>query len=138
MPLGVASALARLGAGRLAQLSRTNGTAALASMTARMSLPNGKASGTPRIAARLISLLPTNGARTLLPQEIQSRPRSKWPNTLPWLLCLALIAAAVYGAVLDPPLSALGAPISVSKMVGPSSGTPPKAGSISSHFFERK
>jgi hypothetical protein len=130
MPLSVASALARIGvdpwteAGRLAQLSRADGTAALASMIARMSLPSGKASDTPRIAARLISLLPTSGARTSLPQEIRSRPRLKWPNRLAWLLCLALIAAAVYGALPDPPLSALGAPISNSKTLGPSPGTP--------------
>ena len=127
MSLSVASALARLGfdpwmeAGRLAQLSRTEGTAAVASMIARIPLRSSKASDAPRVAAGLISLLPASVAKTSLPQAMRSRPRSKWPGRLAWLFCLALIAAAVYGALPNrsPPPSALGASTSIGKTLGP-------------------
>jgi hypothetical protein len=124
MPLSVASALARLGmdpwteAGRLAQLPRAEGTAALASMIARIALPKLKASDAPRVAAGLISLLPASAARISIPRAMPSRRSSKWPSWLAWLLCLALIAAAAYGALRDqsPPL---GAPASIGTTLGP-------------------
>src|SRR5690348_14136376 len=124
MPLSVASALARLGvdpwteAGRLAQLSRTEGTAAVASMIARIPLRSSKASDAPRVAARLISLLPASVARISPPRSTPSN-RSKWPSRLAWFLCLVLIAAAGYGALSDrgPPFNALGAPASVGRVL---------------------
>lgn len=106
MPLSVASALARLGvdpwteAGRLAQMSRAEGTAALAQMIAQIPLRNSKASDAPRVAERLMGLLPARIA-TIPAYRVASRDRPKWPGRLVWLLCLALIAATAYGVLSD-------------------------------------
>jgi hypothetical protein len=118
MPLSVASALARLGsdpwteAGRLARLPRAKATEALASIIAQVPRPGWKPSDVPGMAANLISLLPGSGAVRSEPRARSSGPRSKWSSRLAWLLCLALIAGASFGALSDrmQPPSTPGAP----------------------------
>jgi hypothetical protein len=107
MPLSVASALARLGAdpwseaGRLARLPRATATEALASMIAQVPRPSWKPSDVRGMAENLISLLPGSAAARSEPRARSSGPRSKWFSRLAWLLCLALIAGASFGALSD-------------------------------------
>jgi hypothetical protein len=107
MPLSVASAMARLDvdpwteAGRLAQLPRVKAAEALASMISRIPLANCEATVAADIADRLIALLPASSASSWIPPSRLSRPPSRWHGRLALLACLALIAAAAFGAVSD-------------------------------------
>lgn len=105
MPLSVASALARVGmdpwteAGRLARLPRARASEALAAVIAQVPKPAWKPSEVPGMAVHLISLLPDSRPA---PEEVRATPaspRAKWYSRLAWLLLLALLAGASFGAL---------------------------------------
>jgi hypothetical protein len=100
MPLSVASALARLGADpwaeaeRLAQLPRELATEALAATIERMSTPRVGPFDAPRIAARLILLLPdVADGPVVRPSDPAEPPRRRFGG-ITLLLCLAFVAFA--------------------------------------------
>lgn len=99
MVLTVASALARLGfdpwneAGRLARLQRIPAADALARIIAKLPVGSWEMSELSEIAARLIRLLPAVEA-PIVPGGVGARRASS--KTMIWIVCLSLLAGAIY------------------------------------------
>lgn len=111
MTLSVFSGLARLGvdpwaeAARLANLPNLAATEALARTIARMSGGSWQPLEAPRIAARLIGLLPKHGVAARPDDAVPSRPQpGRWwhSNALVWVLlgALVIVMIATHGAAL--------------------------------------
>jgi hypothetical protein len=102
MALSVASALARLGidpwneSRRLAEMPSGKATEILASMIASLPLARSKPSDAPGIAARLIALLPTNGADASFNSMAPVTDRKSLSKRPLRLLYLILILAALF------------------------------------------
>ncbi len=102
MQLSLLSALARLDmdpwqeAGRLADLPREAGTKALAAVIAQLPAGLWEPSDAPRIAARLIRLLP-NPPRTVLPGRagLSTRIGDVWAGYI-WILLLVMGALILF------------------------------------------
>jgi hypothetical protein len=105
MPLSVISALARLGtdpwaeAARLMELPRAKATEALAATLARLPLAGREPSAAGETAARLILLLPAKAGGAPPQPALPSSPRFGWFGLIAWMVCLALIVAAGFGAL---------------------------------------
>jgi hypothetical protein len=105
MPLSVASALARLGldpwteAGRLAALPPGRAVERLTSLIARIPLARTAPSDVRGIAASLVPLLSNGAARGSTPEGRPDAARWSRPSKLLLLLCLGLLAVALFGAI---------------------------------------
>lgn len=102
MPLSVVSALARLGvdpwqeAARLARLPNAAAAAALAATIGRMSGGVEQLLDAPKIAARLVRLLPKPGVASPADEVEGRKKRSGAAVWLLWLLLGAVVIATIW------------------------------------------